>query len=224
MVTNHICRKIAAKVKVKWNHTRLKNQKITIISQNCIGGVIYHSCGLEFFSPTINLFIEDENFVKFVENLEYYLSLQPVALTECYVDPIDSTIKYPKIKIGDIEICCLHSKSCADAIKDWERRRKKVYLDNVFVIGNSWNMHGNRELVERLCNNDIYPTVCFATREFQGITNCVVLQEDFWKVDSRGIIRPNITDKIPDSDRYYYELYFDFIAWFNNHSVKRKSK
>ena len=48
-----------------------KNTDFTIISQNCIGGVIYANLGLEFRTPTINMFIEDENFVKdYVKNIK----------------------------------------------------------------------------------------------------------------------------------------------------------
>lgn len=36
---------------------RLENSDITILSNNCIGGIIYHKLGLRFKSPTINLLI-----------------------------------------------------------------------------------------------------------------------------------------------------------------------
>ena len=64
-------RKLHRKIMQKRN----KNMDFTIIAQNCIGGVIYSDLGLQFLSPTINMFIEDENFVKLVENLEYYFSI-----------------------------------------------------------------------------------------------------------------------------------------------------
>ena len=102
-----------------------KNTQFTLIAQNCVGGMIYNTLGLPFMSPTINMFIEDENFIKLIENLEYYMSLQAKPLTDCYVDPIDPSIKYPKIKIGDIEVCALHYKNCAEAVKKWEMRREK---------------------------------------------------------------------------------------------------
>lgn len=88
------------------------------------------------------MFIEDENFVRLVNNLEYYLSLDVQPLTDKYIDPIDPNISYPKIQVGDIELNCLHYKDCLEAIECWERRKLRVNYDNVFVIGNSWNMHG----------------------------------------------------------------------------------
>lgn len=36
---------------------KVKNQNVTIIASNCIGGMVYHDLGLKFNSPFINLWI-----------------------------------------------------------------------------------------------------------------------------------------------------------------------
>ena len=51
------------------------HKKISIISQNCIGGVFYHDMNEKFLSPTINLYFDAYDFLKFVKNISYYLSL-----------------------------------------------------------------------------------------------------------------------------------------------------
>ena len=43
----------------------LKNKDFTIISHNCVGGVIYHDLGLKFNTPTINLFFMAKDFIKY---------------------------------------------------------------------------------------------------------------------------------------------------------------
>lgn len=81
-----IYNKVSNKIKTyiwKWKHEkrnienrkRLKNKEISIISTNCIGGVLSHDLGLQFKSPTVNLFFRAEDFIKFCENLEYYMSI-----------------------------------------------------------------------------------------------------------------------------------------------------
>lgn len=60
---------------ISWRR-RNKNVNATIISQNCIGGVIYSDLGLKFSSPTINMFIEDNDFVKLAENPRQYFYTQ----------------------------------------------------------------------------------------------------------------------------------------------------
>jgi uncharacterized protein (DUF1919 family) len=191
-----------------------KNHDFTIIAQNCIGGVIYNNLGLEFKSPTINMFIEDENFIKLVGNLEHYLQVEPQPVTDCFIDPIDSDISYPKICVDDVEICCLHYKDCNEAIEAWEKRCKRVNFENIYVIGNSWNMHSKKELVEELLRVSKYKTVVFTTEKYQD-ERCIQLPGTVWNLDERGIVRPNITDEIPGSYMKYFETFFDYISWIN---------
>lgn len=53
---------------------RLRNRDFSLISNNCIAGIIYHDLGLPFRTPTINLFFENDDFFRFADNLEYYLT------------------------------------------------------------------------------------------------------------------------------------------------------
>lgn len=193
---------------------RNNNKDFTLIAQNCIGGLIYSALGLPFKSPTIKMFIEDMNFIKLVENLEYYMSVPAKPLMDEYVDPIDNNIRYPKILIDDVEICCLHYKDCQDAITAWERRRKRINFKNVYVIGNSWNLHENYALVERLCNCK-YKTIVFTYQQYDN-ERCVCLPGKNWRLDDRGSVRPAITDyKENGCGLRYYEEFFDFVDWLN---------
>lgn len=46
----------------------------SIITSNCIAGEMYNDLGLQFTSPTINLFFREKDFLKFVLNLKHYTS------------------------------------------------------------------------------------------------------------------------------------------------------
>ena len=50
----------------------LKQKDVTILSNFCIGGAIYNDLGLQFLSPTINLFFGHHGFIDFVNNLKEY--------------------------------------------------------------------------------------------------------------------------------------------------------
>ena len=152
-----------------------QNTNFTLISQNCIGGIIYSQLGLIFQSPTINMFIEDENFIKLVNNFKHYMSVDPKPITNHYVDPINPNIVYPKIGIDDIEVCCLHYKDCDDAIEKWNRRCARVNYEKIYVIGNAWKLHFSRDLIHQLCNNP-YKTVVFTLEDY-GYPNCIKLPE-----------------------------------------------
>ena len=54
---------------INWkNRLRLKNKKPSIIASQCTGGFIYHWLGLQFRSPFINLWLDNESFVTMLEN------------------------------------------------------------------------------------------------------------------------------------------------------------
>lgn len=202
------------RIEANWRR-KIKSKEFTLITQNCIGGVIYSNLGMEFTSPTINQFIEDENFVKLVENLEHYMKIKPKKVTDCFIDPIDPNIKYPIIKIDDIKINCLHYKDCKQAIDDWERRKKRIHWDNILVIANSWNLHENKKLIERI-GRIKYKKIIFTYKDYKK-KYCIPLKGDFWRVDERGIVRPNITDYMPNNSIYrYFEKMFDFVDFINN--------
>ncbi len=195
------------------NAPKIRNRKVSLITQDCIGGVISHDYMLPFRSPTVNLFIEGENFVRLVEDLRHYMSIAAEPYLEEYIDPIDPSVRYPKIRVDDLEICCMHYPDCAEAVQAWERRRKRVDFDNIRVIANSSNLKEDEELIRRVCST-AYKTICFTYGD-RGIRNCIPLTEDFWKPDRRGILRPNLTDFDEDSGKRYYEKYLDIAEWIN---------
>ena len=193
---------------------KIVNNNVSIISQNCVGGVIYNLIGQEFASPTINLFIKGENFVKLVENLEYYMSIPAKPLCDKYVSPSNPDFTYPKILVGDIEVCCQHYKDCNEAIAAWERRRKRIDFNKVLVIANSWDLNGDKELIQRVCSNPKYKTICFTYGQYD-IDNCICLTEDFWKLTESNVLTPFITGYKPRSYKRYFEDYIDIPALIN---------
>ena len=100
-------------------------QDISFISQNCIGGVIYHDMGQKFLTPTINLYFMANDFIKFVENLEYYMNLEIVMKEDTEV--VTGVL-------GDIEIYFLHYHTNEEAYLKWNERKTRINYDRIFVI------------------------------------------------------------------------------------------
>ena len=107
---------------------RLKNERPVIIASNCVGAIAYKDLKLPFYSPTINLFINMDDFIRFVENLEWYLK-QPI------LPAYEEGISFPVGMVGDIKIYFMHYDSFEDAVRAWERRIQRVDLNNLFIIG-----------------------------------------------------------------------------------------
>ena len=187
---------------------------VTFISQNCVGGVIYHMLGLQFSSPTVNMFIEDEHFVKLVENPHHYFSIDAKTYNDCYVDKAgDDELVYPIIQVDDILLCCQHYANCQDAVEAWNKRRLRVNYDKIFVISCSWNLHEREDLVKRVSEVS-YPKVIFTTEEFD-YPQCIKLQGSTWKKDLRGAVKPNLTSFKGLSGKRYFTDEFDFVKWIN---------
>ena len=141
---------------VKEIRPMFKSTDITIISQNCIGGVFSHDMKLPFQSPTVNLFIPASDFIKFVKNLEHYLNIEP---------DIWQGEEYPVGRIEDVELHFVHYDTCLQAKEAWERRKKRVDLRNVLVL--STDRDGFDPSVFEKWKTISYPKLLFtARREF----------------------------------------------------------
>ena len=115
---------------------RKKNNNLTptIICNNCIGGVIYHNLGLQFQSPTINLFVKSDDYLTFCKNLKYYSVCDVIQV-------VDTDREYPVGRIvpldnnhKEIMIFFQHYKSFDEAKRKWVERFKRVNWDNMFFV------------------------------------------------------------------------------------------
>lgn len=133
---------------------QLKARDFSIISQNCIGGVLYHDAGMEFLSPTVNLFFKEPDFVRFVLNLEYYLNLN----LEMHWEE-----EYPVGKLEDISIYFMHYRTCREAREAWNRRKKSINWNKIIVLAT--DMDGFDEDSWTLWNQIKYPKILFTVTE-----------------------------------------------------------
>ena len=110
---------------------RLTNKTPTIIASDCFGGVVYHNLGLKFMSPTINLYIEKEEFIDFVNNLPQYLDAELVEIK-------DPNKKFPvgQLECNDkkITINFMHYKTFEEAKEKWNERKQRVDYSNIYII------------------------------------------------------------------------------------------
>lgn len=112
-------------------YIRLKESNITIISNNCWGGVVYHTLGLECRSSFKNLFLEDADYLKMLRNLRYYMDCD-MQFGKYKVDA-HSKEKYPVMRLDDISIHCNHETIPDCAIEKWNRRKQKMNYGNLFI-------------------------------------------------------------------------------------------
>ena len=118
----------------------LKNKDFTILSCNCAAGIIYHRYDHPFLSPTINLWIEQNEFLKFVSNMDYYLAQE--------LHFIDAGVGYPVAECGDIKIWFNHYTEEDDARQKWESRKKRINRDNLFILMSERDGIGREDILK----------------------------------------------------------------------------
>ena len=112
--------------------SRLQNKDVTIISSNCNGGVISHDLGLQFCSPTVNLFMKANDFIQFCEHLTYYMQIDRF---EVCTDPKTvGNVSYPVAFLDDILLFLVHYDSVEEAEKAWNRRKQRVNWENIVIF------------------------------------------------------------------------------------------
>lgn len=184
----------------------------TIISANCTGGIIYHDLGLQFLSPTINLYIRAEDFLKFCENLRYYMSIDE--FVEC-TDPSILAMEEedcPVAYLGDIILFLLHYSSVEEAEKKWNDRKKRINYDNIAVIMS--DRDGMTEELKDRFERLPYRKVMFTHLPDSGHKNCFYIR-GFESEDCVGIV----TEKTGWSGRRPVDQ-FDYVGFLNGEMNK----
>lgn len=160
------------------------NQKgISVISQNCIGGVFYHDMEMKFLSPTINLFFEEPDFIRFVSKLKYYLELELEMRWE---------ETYPIGRLDDIQIYFMHYTSCKEAKETWNRRKSRINYEKILVLATDRN--GFTDEIYKQWKQLPYKKVLFTVNDNYENENVIVYSE----YKKEGCV-PNL---IPDREFY----------------------
>lgn len=184
---------------------RLRNTNFTIISPNCYAGLMYHRLGLQFLSPTINLYFPfRKQYLKFVSNIKYYLE-------QDLVFEFDNNLNCPIGYIEDIQIVFNHYKSIEHAKNSWDSRKTRVNYDNLYIIFDDIDDIEYNDLVE-FNKVNCKGKVIFTSKEYKNLENTVVLSTYKGKdrMEHYLMQKSKYTGKNPaDKD-------FDFVAWLNS--------
>lgn len=137
-------------------YVELKNSRVSIISNNCWGGIVYNILNMECLSPFKNLFLEDDSYLHMLNNLEYYLKCEPVA--GGFATDVHSGKRYPTLKLDDVMVHCNHDDDYETAVENWKKRVKKLNWNNLFV-----EMYtSDRQIAERFIQLKRYQNkICF---------------------------------------------------------------
>lgn len=186
----------------------LNNITFSIISNNCWGGRVYQRYNLPYLSPTIGLMFFADEYIKFVSNLEYYLSLELKFINKCdskYYNVYKEKNKYYPIGLlGDIEIVFLHYKSEGEAYDKWNRRKERINWNNLVIKFNDQNL-ATEEHIEKFDKLPFKNKICFVAKPMPNIKSAIFMKKYYG-------------EKYVLSDVSGYEKYLDITKYLNEHT------
>lgn len=197
------------------NRDRLKNHDFTIIGSDCCAGCVYKDLKIRANTPTRNFYFNADDYVKFCQNLDYYLKFTP---TEYHGNYSGNGTQYLMANLGDLKLFLVHYDNFEQFSKAWDRRSKRINKDNMFFLMNDRNYCSEKEIVafDQLPYKN---KVCFTHKPYPQYKSTFYI---------RGSEDKDYIDTITD---YPNQLWikrrydqFDFVNWLNNGGDNWKGK
>lgn len=149
----------------------LVKDPVTILSDDCWGGHVYHSLCLPITSPTVNFGWPIDHFCKFMLDPFYYLA-QPLQMKR--EGDFSGGGHYPIATLGEkkrqIELHFTHAPTFSYMKERWERRKARINPNRIFVkmalndrymekapLDHTWSIEASLNAFK----NVQYPKICF---------------------------------------------------------------
>lgn len=196
-----ISRKIVHLYRKVYNHfysKQLKNYP-TIISRDCIGGVLYSDYNLKFTSPTIGLEFTNDDFILFCNHLKSFVNC----------DLIEVKYKYPLGKLtceyGTIYVHFKHYNNFNDALSAWDRRKLRIDYNNIYIImciGPNYDEKIIRQFEKIKYKHKILLSSGIDTNKYSNCFNMKCYDSNH-----------NIDSLIQHKSKYGIKRYYDEVDW-----------
>ena len=165
-----------------------------------------HDLGLEFRTPTINLFFTADDFLKYIDNIDYYNSQNLVFLKKEEVD-----VNYPVALCGDIRIWFMHYNSEYEAEAKWFQRIRKIDKDNLFIIFSDLSKGCTYEHLRMFDKMNFKHKIVFTGLRYNEIESSVYI-EGF---EEEGHVGNLISYRGRYTGKRFYDS-FDYVSWLND--------
>lgn len=126
----HIMCYVPRRIYYSRKRKQLKNTDFTLIASDCFGGFVYHNLGLQFKSPTVNLYFGKGDFTAFVTNLKEYVAAELYEVTDH-----DKPFPVGELVYGGraVRIYFMHYKTFDEAKEKWNSRKQRIDYSNIYI-------------------------------------------------------------------------------------------
>lgn len=156
------------------NNLRIKDKNLTIISNNCWGGIFYRNNNLKYLSPTLGMFFIGNEYIKFIYNLKHYIEceLKFIKLEDSKYSDYLNKIQYNGLigLLEDVEICFLHYENEKEALEKWNRRKTRINYNNILYKFNDQNLctYHDLEMFEKF---EAKNKILFTAKKYNNINS-----------------------------------------------------
>ena len=165
-------------------YRQLQRSKLSIFSINCFGGTLSHTLGLPFSSPLVNMYLIEDEYIRFLRSPRVYMEEQVIHREDKWNEPLK--INFPICTLGNITLYMNHYPDFDEALKKWNERKTRINWYNLLaVIGTE-----NPDILEQFDALPYGKKVCF-----------VPFKSD---LDSAFYLNPKF-----QKDRPFHEFTFD---------------
>lgn len=199
-----------------YQRKKLHNNDFCILSQNCMGGLLCHDLGVQFNSPTINLSMSFDDYLKLIKKLDYYLEKELVFKRMQNTVPYD----YPICTLGDLTLHMVHYRTFEEANKKWEIRKQRIKKDKIMLMCTDREGGNTKESIEKLLSLP-YPKVCFVHSKDLVISNEVIFVPGYEKCTELGDIVSTYRGIL---GHRAFQKYFNCVEWINSSKNKGDKK
>lgn len=107
-------------------YASLREDPVTILSDDCWGGYVYHMLDLPLTSPLINIYWPRDSFCKFIQDPFFYLA-QPLRMVR-EGDPRKNVTPICQLSDGEksIQLNMIHAANFQDAENLWNKRKERI--------------------------------------------------------------------------------------------------
>lgn len=185
---------------------KLQGVEFSILGNNCLAGVFYHDAGRQFTSPTVNIAMDGEDFIRFLENPKAYINCPMEFMTW-------PGHNYPIARIKDIEVRFVHYKSKAEAEAKWNQRAERIVWDNLYIVSTDHDGMSNSDIMERFDKLPYKNKIMFVAGEYPQYPWAVTVPQ------FKGRFQVRIMTAFANfRGQRYYETCFDLADWIRQNS------
>lgn len=157
-----------------------KRPNISIICNNCLGGMLYHDFGIRFNSPFINLMIPTPQYIELLNELDSIKKFDVVDITP-------NGNRYPiGLLHNKYELHFMHYDSFVEAKDKWKQRVERIDVENLYVILVETHSSCYQDLVN--FENLSFKNKIIVTHKAYPEIKCSVPIKDYDGINSNGEI------------------------------------